>query len=92
MLFVFAELKGRTGINFNLRLSAKLHAANIVEASRPAPSPEMRAALQAYFAADIALLERLLNRDLGHWLEPPHPLSERARAASKVPDPDIAHA
>jgi len=98
MLFVFTELKGRTGINFNLRLSAKLHAANIVDASRPALSPEMRAALQVHFAADIALLERLLNRDLGHWLEPAQPiasgddLSELARATAKARDPDIAYA
>jgi hypothetical protein len=98
MLFVFTELKGRTGINFNLRLSAKLHAANIVESPRPILSPEMRAALQVHFAADIALLERLLNRNLGHWLEAARPitsgedLSEQARETPKVRDPDIAYA
>jgi len=68
LLFVFTELKGRTGINLHLRLSSRLSAANIIEGRRPILSPDTRGKLQAYFASDVALLGRLLNRDLGHWL------------------------
>ena len=75
ILFLFTELKGRTGVNLNLRLSVRLHAANCVESPRPALSPEMRAALQTYFASEIALLERLLARDLGRWFEAPESLA-----------------
>jgi hypothetical protein len=67
-LFVFTELKGKTGINLHLRLSSRLSAANVIEAPRPSLSPDTKGKLQAYFASDVALLGRLLNRDLGHWL------------------------
>lgn len=34
------------------------------------PSPEFRRMLAETFRADIRLLEQLLGRDLGHWLDP----------------------
>jgi Sulfotransferase domain len=69
ILFVFSELKNRTGINTRLRLTRRLFDANIVEAVRSPPSQEVKAALQEYFEPDVALLGRLLNRDFGHWLD-----------------------
>jgi hypothetical protein len=35
--------------------------------ARPPLSPEMRHELAEYFAADVARLGRLIDRDLGHW-------------------------
>jgi hypothetical protein len=82
ILFVFSELKGRTGINLRLQLAARLFDANIVEAARPSPSPAVRATLEKYFKPDVMLLGRLLNRDFGHWLDSAPPA---ARVASDHP-------
>lgn len=41
---------------------------NTVKARRPPLSPELRAELVAAFRDEVALLSRLLNRDLSHWV------------------------
>ena len=45
----------------------KLVALNTVRGHRPALSPELRAELVATFRDEVALLSRLLGRDLSHW-------------------------
>jgi hypothetical protein len=51
-------------------LMPRLDAANRVTRPRAPLSASLRAELIDWFRADVALLERLLNRDLAHWLEP----------------------
>lgn len=46
----------------------KLVALNTVKEKRPPLSPEFRAELVASFRDEVALLSRLLNRDLSHWV------------------------
>jgi hypothetical protein len=45
----------------------KLVALNTVRGRRPPLSPELRAELVATFRDEVALLSRLLGRDLSHW-------------------------
>jgi hypothetical protein len=46
----------------------KLVALNTVRERRPPLSPEFRAELVASFQDEVALLGRLMNRDLSHWV------------------------
>jgi hypothetical protein len=46
----------------------KLVALNTVRERRPPLSPEFRAELVASFRDEVALLGRLMNRDLSHWV------------------------
>jgi hypothetical protein len=53
------------------RISAakkKMVALNTVREQRPPLSPEFRAELVAAFRDEVALLSRLVNRDLSHWV------------------------
>ncbi len=55
-------IEGGTGV---LRFLQKL---NSTELKRPPMRPEFRERLAAEFADDVAKLERILDRDLSHWL------------------------
>lgn len=70
-LFVATRFKDRIGIKHNLDLWRRLFERNVVTAHR-APLPRSTAdMLRCHFADEVALLARLLGRDLHHWLEPP---------------------
>lgn len=45
---------------------------NRVVGERPAPNPNYIRELREYFADDVALLGRLLDRDLSHWVADPN--------------------
>lgn len=48
-------------------LKKKIVALNTVRERRPPLSPGLRAELVEAFRDEVALLSRLLNRDLSHW-------------------------
>jgi hypothetical protein len=50
-------------------VARKLVALNTVKERRPPLSPEFRAELVEAFRDEVALLGRLLERDLSHWME-----------------------
>jgi hypothetical protein len=65
-----AATRGRgTGLGRPLMVAAeRLRRLAEGEVVRRAPDPALRAEMGAAFAGDVALLGRLLGRDLGHWL------------------------
>lgn len=65
---VLGGLKRGLGIKYNFGLLNALDKKNIQYRARAPLSPDMRSQLQDYFTEDIALLERLLGKDLQHWL------------------------
>jgi hypothetical protein len=67
LLFLALQIKNRLGLDLRLNLWNSFSAANLMESSRDGLSPEMTVALRKYFAADVALLGRLIDRDLSHW-------------------------
>jgi len=70
-LFVAIRLKERLGIRLHLDLWRRVFDRNVVPANRE-PLPRSTAdMLRCHFAGEVALLTRLLGRDLHHWLEPP---------------------
>lgn len=56
------------GIRGGLGLLNAMSSANTVEQGRSPLTPEMKQTLRDYFADDILLLSRLMERDLDHWL------------------------
>ncbi len=71
---------------WGIRIFERLFPANFVAAPRPRLSPEFRDALRAAFREEVALLSRLLERDLNHWLAAPNmiagPVTTDARSAA----------
>ena len=63
-----AALKRRIGITGRLGLLRKLRKWNVTYRERPAQASGVGSILRTAFADDVSLLERLLQRDLGHWL------------------------
>jgi hypothetical protein len=70
-LFVVAQVKRRLGIRLHAGLWDRVAAFNMAPRPRPPLAPDMLALLRHYFSEDIAVLERLLQRDLSHWLDRP---------------------
>jgi hypothetical protein len=66
--WLVTSLKSLFGIERGFGLWTRIDAKNRVERPRAAVSPQMRQMLRNTFAADIALLQRLIGRDLRHWL------------------------
>jgi hypothetical protein len=64
---VFRSLKQAVGAEEIGAVKKKIVALNTVKAGRPPLSPELRAELVETFREEVALLSRLLNRDLSHW-------------------------
>ncbi len=60
--------KRALGIEGGLGLWKRIDAANRVERPRSPVSSDTRKILQDYFRRDIARLQVLIGRDLGHWL------------------------
>lgn len=69
-LFVASQIKNRLGVQLHWRLWDRVLTANATARPRPLPSPDTIALLRRHFAADVALLGELLDRDLRHWLDP----------------------
>lgn len=65
-----------------IHIFERLFQGNLVPAERPRLSTAFGRELCAEFKEDVALLSRLLGRDLSHWLGPPNP--------EPIPDPDQA--
>lgn len=63
-----SNAKAALGIERGFGLWRRIDAANRVEHTRAPLTETMRATLNKHFAADVALLERLIGRDLGAWL------------------------
>jgi hypothetical protein len=66
--WLVTSLKKLLGIERGFGLWTRIDAKNRVERPRTAVSPQMRQTLRNAFAADIALLQRLIGRDLSCWL------------------------
>ena len=64
----FRGLKRVMGDRRITAVAHKLVDLNTVTAPRPPLSPSFRAELVAAFRGEVALLSRLLNRDLSHWV------------------------
>jgi hypothetical protein len=64
----FRSLKQAVGGELIGAVKEKIVALNTVKESRPPLSPAFRAELVESFREEVALLSRLLNRDLSHWV------------------------
>ena len=64
----FRSLKQAVGAERMVAVTQKLVALNTVKEHRQPLSPEFRAELVETFRDEVALLSRLLNRDLSHWV------------------------
>jgi Sulfotransferase domain len=64
----FRNLKQAVGEGRLSALKKKVVTLNTVKAPRPSLSPEFRAELVEAFRPEVALLSRILNRDLSHWV------------------------
>jgi len=79
----FRRLKQATGAERWAALKSRIVKLNTVKERRPPLSPAFRAELVETFRDEVALLSRLLNRDLSHWTpsparrSPPRPLADR---------------
>lgn len=62
-----SQLRGALGVHGDWGLMAALRRFNSAAESRPPLSPAMTRTLRDYFADDVALLSKLLGRDLCHW-------------------------
>ena len=67
MAWAVSTMKRALGIERGLGLWQRIDALNRVERPRPPIGDDMRWTLRDYFAADIALLQNLIGRDLSHW-------------------------
>jgi hypothetical protein len=73
-LFLAIRTKDRLGIRFNLDLHRRVFDWNVVTTPREALPSATADMLRRHFCNEVALLGRLLDRDLQHWLESPAPL------------------
>ena len=78
LLAAAAGIKRLLGIE-RLGVLERIRARNRRQTERPAPDPAFVAEMRESFRDDVALLSRLLDRDLGHWLDAP--AAEGARRA-----------
>jgi hypothetical protein len=62
-----STVKSALGIERGLGIWKRIDAMNRVERPRPPPADDMRQILKDYFATDVALLQKLIGRDLRHW-------------------------
>jgi hypothetical protein len=70
-LFFAIRIKDHLGIRLNLDLYRRLFDRNVVIAPRESLPRAVTDMLRCHFAGEVALLSRLLGRDLKHWLAPP---------------------
>ena len=64
-----AAVKRALGITARLSIVDRIEQANRKPKPRPKIATEVRKKLAGYFAGDVALLSKLLSRDLSHWLQ-----------------------
>jgi hypothetical protein len=64
----FRSLKQAVGAERIQAVKSKIMALNTVKERRPPLTPALRAELIETFREEVALLSRLLNRDLSHWV------------------------
>ena len=65
---VYLNIKQALGVEGMNAIKRKVVKLNTVKEWRPPLSPEFRAELVETFREEVALLSRLLNRDLSHWV------------------------
>jgi hypothetical protein len=65
---VYLNIKQALGVEGMNAIKRKVVKLNTVRERRPPLSPEFRAELVETFREEVALLSRLLNRDLRHWV------------------------
>jgi hypothetical protein len=65
---VIMGFKRFLGISGGLGIWSRIDRANRTDAPRILVPPQMKGELADYFRSDIAVMERLLDRDLNHWL------------------------
>ena len=63
-----ATVRDRLGMQRGMGLWRRIDAVNRIEERRQPLLPELEVTLKQFFAADVALLGRLLNRDLRDWV------------------------
>jgi Sulfotransferase family len=67
--YLLVQAKQGLGITGGWGIWSWIMAASQFEQERPALQKDMVTTLKEYFSGDIELLEKLLGRDLRHWLE-----------------------
>lgn len=63
-------VKGRLNIKAGTGIGGLINRWNIKERQRSSVSDDIQYQMMDYFKEDVALLGKLLQRDLNHWLEP----------------------
>lgn len=69
MTKALGDWKKRHGIKVKLGVLSRIRQANVIEKKVQLVPPKTKEFMQIHFAQDIALLERLSQRDLSKWLE-----------------------
>jgi hypothetical protein len=72
-------VRGLTPQRLRRRLAEAVLAANTAGRGRAPVDPKVRAGLAAGFAAEMDRVSRLLDRDLGHWLQDPDGTAQAVR-------------
>ena len=75
LLQAFRQFKRTPAGKYLVDLKEWIIDTNTVRERRPPLSPEFRAELVETFRDEVALLSRILGRDLSHWVEPSPPVS-----------------
>jgi hypothetical protein len=68
LLHAFRKLKQAVGSEGLTTVKKRIVALNTVEERRPPLSPALRAELVEEFREEVALLSRIMHRDLSHWV------------------------
>jgi hypothetical protein len=66
--FKYWEYTRNIRLPFNIGLGRMFRKFNIVDDPRPRLSEPLKKELREYFISDVQILQKLLNRDLSHWL------------------------
>jgi hypothetical protein len=72
-------VRGLTPQSLRRRLAEGVLAANTAGGAPSGADPDVRARLATAFAGEVESLSRLLDRDLGHWLQAPQGTAETVR-------------
>ncbi len=72
-------VRGLTPQPLRRRVAERVLAANTAGSVRPSVDPNVCARLAAGFAGEVKSVSRLLDRDLGHWLQAPQKTAEAVR-------------
>jgi hypothetical protein len=83
-LFLAIQSKDRLGIRLNLDLWRRVSERNVVTTPRKSQPSAVTDMLRRHFAGEVAILSRLLGRDLQYWLAPAAHQPDALRRAVSV--------